>query len=47
MGDIAAWNKAQSDFYRKADAQGRNDRGDVTSGTGYSRYGADQFEGEG
>lgn len=38
MDDIAAWNKAQSDFYRKAAAQGRNDRADVTSGNGVSRF---------
>lgn len=38
MDEIAAWNKAQSDFYRKVDAQGHNDRADVTSGDGVSRF---------
>lgn len=38
MDPIAEFNKHQSDFYRKADAQGRNDRSDVTSGNGVSRF---------
>lgn len=38
MDPIAEFNKAQSDFYRKADAQGRNDRADVTTGSGVSRF---------
>lgn len=39
---IAASNKAQSDALAAADRAGTNDRADVTSGSGYSRYDHDE-----
>lgn len=39
---IAVANARQSEFYRLADLRGENDRADVTSGSGYSRFDYDQ-----
>lgn len=35
---IALWNAKQSDYFARQDALGLNDRADVTSGSGISRF---------